>query len=435
MSLSDIVSISIVATTRTPTQAGFGTPLLAAYHTLPNPRVREFSSLAEAVDAGFTAAAYPAIYRALSSAFSQNPRPETIKVGRRDLAPTQTIRLTPTVTTEGFVYTLSIDDNDVTYTVQASDTVALIIDGLKTAIDALSLGLTTTDNATSLDVAADTAGELHKFDGRVKELELEDRTTDPGIATDLGEIRVADPDWYGLALDSTGPAEAEAAAAWAETQDILFVAEISNDEAKDAAVTDDAASNMADAEYARTVPVYTPDVGTFLGFGGLAEMLTYEPGEATWAFKTVRGASPYTLTSTEKSALEGKNVSTYTTIAGTAVLMEGKTASGEWADVTRFIDWLRARMQERIFALFLANPKLPYTAPGADAIIAEIEAQLDAGIAVGGLAADPEPIVTRPAISAISSTDKNNRLLPDVEFTATLAGAIHATTISGTLSV
>ena len=49
-----------------------------------------------------------------------------------------------------------------------------------------------------------------------------DETADPGIVADLTAIRLADPDWYGLGLDSNSKAEVEAAAAWAEAEQIIF---------------------------------------------------------------------------------------------------------------------------------------------------------------------------------------------------------------------
>jgi hypothetical protein len=40
-----------------------------------------------------------------------------------------------------------------------------------------------------------------------------------------------------------------------------------------------------------------------------------------------------------------------------------------------------------------------------------------------------------PKVKDVSSADRANRVLPDVTFSATLAGAIHAVEILGTISV
>ena len=53
---------------------------------------------------------------------------------------------------------------------------------------------------------------------------------------------------------------------------------------------------------------------------------------------------------------------------------------------------------------------------------------------MGILAADPAFTVTAPAVADVSAGDKTARTLPDVDFDATLAGAIHKVEISGTVS-
>ncbi len=57
------------------------------------------------------------------------------------------------------------------------------------------------------------------------------------------------------------------------------------------------------------------------------------------------------------------------------------------------------------------------------------------GVRAGGLAADPAPEVTAPAVADVDAVTKGDRILPDVKFSGTLAGAIHNLVIDGTLSV
>ena len=51
----------------------------------------------------------------------------------------------------------------------------------------------------------------------------------------------------------------------------------------------------------------------------------------------------------------------------------------------------------------------------------------------GFLTNDPEPTVTAPLVQDVSAIDKSNRLLPDVKFAATTAGAIQSVEIRGTI--
>ena len=57
------------------------------------------------------------------------------------------------------------------------------------------------------------------------------------------------------------------------------------------------------------------------------------------------------------------------------------------------------------------------------------------GVANDFLSNDPAPLVTVPKAADVPPTDKANRILRDVKFTATLAGAIHAVVIRGKVSV
>ena len=64
-----------------------------------------------------------------------------------------------------------------------------------------------------------------------------------------------------------------------------------------------------------------------------------------------------------------------------------------------------------------------------------MKASLRAAVNQGILAADPAPTVTVPKVADVSAADKTARLLPDMKFTGTLAGAIHKVTITGVVSV
>ena len=98
-----------------------------------------------------------------------------------------------------------------------------------------------------------------------------------------------------------------------------------------------------------------------------------------------------------------------------------------------FVDWLKARLQENTWFLLVNTRKVGYTAAGAASIEAAVRQTLAEGIQVGGLASDPEPVVTVPNVLSLSSVQRASRVLPNVTFTARLAGAIRAINISGTV--
>ena len=77
--LTDLVTINISTRTRTPTQQGFGTPLIAAYHTLYADRVKTYSSLGGLITDGFKTT--DPVYKIAQSLLAQDPSVRSFKVG------------------------------------------------------------------------------------------------------------------------------------------------------------------------------------------------------------------------------------------------------------------------------------------------------------------------------------------------------------------
>jgi hypothetical protein len=141
------------------------------------------------------------------------------------------------------------------------------------------------------------------------------------------------------------------------------------------------------------------------------------------------------LTTTESLNARNKDANTYEAIAGVNITREGTMASGEFIDVIRGVDWLHARLQERIYSRLVNLDKIPFTDAGIAIIEAEVRAQLQTGIDNGFLTANPAPTVTVPLAADVSANDKASRLLPDIEFTAYLAGAVHKVQIDGVVTL
>jgi len=441
MSLEDIVSVQISAQTTTVSRLGFGTPLIARFHNVFPDVVREYKSVADMLSDGFSATD-PAVLIATKIA-SQNPKPAKWKIGKRSSAFTQEVRITPINTTEGYTYNFDVVVDTIptviTYTNGAAETVATICTALQALIDAI-VGVTATDNTTDVTVETDTAGDLVDYVGfdEPDNFTFKDITTDPGIAADLTAIESVDPDgWYALVLDSNSEAEILAAASWIEARKKLFLTNTTDSEVIDNVVTNDVMSDLQSFAYARTAIVYSQArLLNWTGAAWAANRLPSDPGSSTWSFKTLASVQvDGNLTGGQTSVIESKGGNVYRTIAGVNVTTFGITASGEYIDVTRFIDWLDSRLKERIFGVLVNNPKIPYTDVGVDLMRSQVLAQLQQGISAGGLAADPAPTVQAPKVADIDAADKANRVLPDITFQATLAGAIHQLEISGVLSV
>lgn len=314
-----------------------------------------------------------------------------------------------------------------------------IVDGTVTwAYVGPTITATDTGPGTSVDIDQDTSGAPYVLEVEKRQLLTQDDTsTDPGVVTDLGNVRTAldgNDTWYALLCDSHSQAEIAALAASIETLRKIYLA----------ATADDAVLLGTDTEiggalklaaYARTALIYHGRTATFPEAAWGGKLLPQDPGSETWKFKTLAGITPYKLTTTEETNLVADNVNHYQTVAGINITAEGVTSSGEFIDITRFIDALQADIEEHVFARLAALPKVPFTDPGIAIIENEIRGSLQRGISNGGLAADPPPTVTVPRAADVDPLDKNARILRDVLFTAVLAGAIHKLIINGRLTV
>ena len=438
MPLSDMVTVTISTMAKGVSRAGFGTPLIAAYHSLYNARVKAYTSLASMVTDGFTAAD-PA-YKAAAVILGQTPHPASIKVGRRALPMTQKVKLAPVSNTVGVTYACVVVDpsgnsTDIEYEVEAGKTIADICAKLKTQLDTVS-DLTTTNNSTYVQSTA-VAGSLFAYNELNADLELTDVTADPGIATDLAAIQLYDSDWYALCIDSNSEAEIKAAQAYLETLEKIGAYNTADAGARQSVITNDILSDLKALAYVRCVAIYSGDFDGYAGAAWLGRMLPQNPGRATWAYKTLTGVAVDTLNINETAAIKAKNGNYYVATAGLNLTEDGRTPDGIFIDITTGRDWLTARLRERVVSLLANALKIPYTDDGVAMMYLQVDAQLKEGQspAYGYLATDPAYVITVPKVADVSASDRANRLLPDVNFSATLQGAIHKVEITGVVSV
>ena len=459
--LDKVVQLIITRITSTLNRSGFGVPMLAAYHTHYADLVRTYSSLAGMVLDGFSDGSTDPVepaYEIAAAIFSQSPRPGIIKIGRRSRPFTQVIRLTPSDPdgVAGIVYAVTIDGQVVSYTSVLYDTLADVCTGIANAIviAAPILDITPVAGTDDVTCTADTIGVLHSYDSLTStSVSSADLTTNPGsggIAADLSAINAADPDWYGILLDSNSPAEILAAAQWNRANKrALFVAQTADSDVPDTAYTvggTDIGSRMHALNLFWNGLYYQPRIGVqWPAAAWMARRFTSQPGSDTWAMNSLVGVTATNLTDTQQDHLwgtvsgstrtVGKCVNATIDIQGTTNTWPGKDSGGEWLDVSRFIDWLFARIGEDFFAmlrLYNANDKkVPFTQKGINLCRDTVQCSLNVGVKVGGLTDDPAPVTTAPLIADVSDADKAARVLPGIEFNADVAGAIHMAQIHG----
>jgi len=541
MALRDIVSFIITRRNPTVTQRGFSTPLVLSYHSRFNDRMRSITSVAELEALGFCSD--DQAHKDVSAIFAQPRPPETVKVGRRALAFTKSVRLTPEASNER-VYSVECEGLEASYTSDSSASVAEICTNLTAAINALAdndaivaerasptgsdltlsgatlngvLGyralspsrritltldsdpdwdattavvtgkdgngttitenlsipngggstLTTTklfarvtsvlipsqagtgglmrvgvaapwvatDDTTHITLAAP-AGIIPSLEVTAGDLTLEDRTGDPGIATDFAACVAEDPDFYGVIVDSNSKAEVLALAATIESHSnrYLFMASACDTACADPDSIDDVLYTLKDLLRYRTAAIFHPVLGVSVAAAWMGNGIAYTAGTVTWALREVVGLSSYTLDSASRAAILAKNGTLLETNAGRTHTVGGKVSGGEWVDIIHGIDRLHARMSERVFGALLAvsqDSKAPFTDAGIHIVETEIRGQLQNEEAIGFL--DAGWSTSAPRASSYTAAQRRSRIVSGLTWTAAPTGAIHAVEIAGTI--
>lgn len=425
--LTDIIEINISRETAAVAQTNFNVPLFISSHTNFVERARVYSTLdAVAVDFATTETAYIAAQRL----FGQELRPANIVIGRRQV-PGATISV-GTVTV-GQTYTMTISGQLFSYTAVTADTAIDIATGLDAAYAVTPItGITVTDNLDgTLTVASTVDWSLKVSTGLTKA----SQPATESWADTVTAVSNANDTWYAITIESHVTNDVLAVAGVIEAKKKIFGTSSQATDIK-TNVTTDLFSQLQALGYQRTFGLWSATADTqFPECAWIGYQLQEQPGSNTWAYKSLSGVTVSTLSDTESPNIKTKAGSTYETVGGVASTIGAKMFGGEWIDVMVFVDWLEARMTERLWFRMRNSKKIPYTAAGATMIEAEIRAQLNDGIRVGGLADSPAPTVNVPDVLAVSPNLRAQRIFEGITFEARLAGAIHFVKIAGTVTV
>lgn len=441
MALSNYVNVTVDLNARAIAEDSFDTILISTYHDIGdlNQRVSSYSSLKDMLDADFTVNS--TAYKKAQPIFAQANPPKLVKVGKRSSAVTHTIDLTPTVTTVGFVYRLTIDGTEIEYEVVADDTVALICDALVAAINPLA-SVVATDGTTKVTVTAATAGDIVTITDRSRELTLLDTTAATNLATDIAAYMAEDDNWYGLILDINSEATTAAAAAAIETAEKLLFVE-GADTIIGTSSSVDMFSVLVTGNYAKTSAWFHPNLSSGLAGAIMARAFSLPAGTEKYSGNSLRGVATAKLNSTERQYVLAKNGSYFELAADQALTFNGKVASGDWVDLIRGVAWLKNQMRIAILRAVSngGNPgKVPFNPAGLERIRAAGQQVLDAAVARGFINIgtkddpdDPQPIFTVPAYTSFSANDRNSRIVGGVVFTSRASGIIHTVNVIGSV--
>lgn len=442
--LSSVVTVSIAASAINPTRQGFNVPLILSATAAWTERTRSYTSAAAvALDFATTTPEY----KQAAKMFAQNPAPAKIKIGRVNGAkPTQTWSVTP-LAVNSHKYAMQVNGRDFSYTSDGSATVAEITAGLKAAFDtaaALSpaLAITSTDASTKLTVAANVAGGWFSLgttiDGSPRNdpnLTMIQDHADPGMSAELDLLFAADRDWYGFTNSYNSKAVVDAIGGWAETNKRLFVAETQDSATINTGKsgTDDVMESTQANGLTHTSVGYSEDTADFMDAAWMGNRLPDKPGSNTWWAAQLATVLFGNYSDTQRSNVAAKNGNLYEDVAAVGITTPGKVASGAYIDFIIYVDYLTARLAERVFSKLAQSRKTPYDDDGINIIGAELKAQFQEDADRGAILGDWTVTLPKSKDIPAGGADRLARTLNLVKFSANYDDAIQSVAITGTL--
>lgn len=454
MPLQDIATVTISLDSGGISRPSFGVPIFFAAHNYSTNRVDSFSTLAEvAALFGTTANAY----KAAQSVFGNSPSVPTFKIARI----VGNTDLTPTITTVGTVYTVTVTDQaGVSVTASATmdgvtnTTASQIIDELVADINAGTQNVLATDNNSYLTLSRE-SGTYPTIDFKISNVSnltvAESSAGSESISTAYNNLKLVDNDWYAVGWeDHTDKTNILALAALVEADVKLYFYGSSAVESIDDTYVEgtdpdnlDIIAWLSEGNYFRTVTWWHQDADTtFNEMAYCGYNLPYDAGTVVWTNNQLSGVeaaknpSGVALTTTQQNNLNDRKCTFLATKGGIAHTRGGKVAGGEWIDNIHGRDNLQSDMELDLFDLLTNQQgrKLPYTDKGINVVAGVVESRLNYYKNVRGFLTDPIKINV-PKAKDVLRADKVARVLNDLTFTAKLAGAIIMTDITGILEV
>ena len=463
MGIKESVDISITSATKTVSQAGFGVALVLSENANFFAQTQEFESAGEDLAAALCGGSDAPEYEAIQTLFSQAVPPESVKLGN--------VSGSKTITFDTGTYTagkISLKANGVVVNPSYNSDKDTTLDDLATAIAAAD----TTNIASAVYTSGYRTLVVTPKTGKLVALTEIDLTAITGSMTaalaatrsaalddTLDKIVLEDDDFYGVFEIGRVKGDQEDVAAWVEayTGSPKIFALGSNE--TDIADTTDAADTTTIAAVLKanarrrscgmystkaapgaTTPEY-PDAGVF------GNILPRLPGRWTLCYKTLAGCTADQLTPTQSTNVRAKYFNTYEVIGGVSIVRWGTTSSGEYLDYIVFMDWLKSRLSEAVFGLFVNSAKVSYDRDGFAAIQDAMTAVFKEGQvkdangiqAITDYSEDSNKVqnggywIEFPRLEDIAAADKQNRLLQNVKFAVWYTNGIQTFKCTGAI--
>jgi hypothetical protein len=482
---NDVVQVTVNVTPSAPRARGFSDLLiLGTAAVLPlSGRVRLYADL-PAVDVDF--ATTDEEYKAAAIWFSQQPRPTSVKIGRRftgaqhgqlrgaDVHATLLSAFTA-VTNGGLDITIDGVLKQLTgIDLSGAASMAAVAADLQTALAAAVASTTCTWDGAHFIVGSPTTGTSSVIGYAVT-------PTGGGSPTDISTLlgleagggaqsysgiaaesvtaawnasAVFDPAFYGVAIASTTVQDIKDTMAFAETGVYLHAYTVTDPAAKLTATTTDLFSYAKSQGYQNSFGMFNGG-SPYAAIGALAKQLLVDltkPASAiNMKFQQLHGiAVDSSLTSTEIAALKAKNANYYTTFAAPgstsdfSMFAEGVCGDGSWIDQVFNLAFAQARLQAAYFGVLVtAGTKIEQTDHGVQRIVQALDKEMAILVAANVLAPgvwlgddvgevksgqflqDGYYTYATPVVSQ-SQGDRDARIAPPITILGTGAGAINS---------
>jgi len=282
------------------------------------------------------------------------------------------------------------------------------------------------------------------------------------VVTAAGLIEAFDDGFYwmiptaALFDASADQATMVALAQFVETRTKLLILHSDDANTESQADTTNVAKLLQDLELSRTTVAYH-DLGDQLQAGIAAYGATRNFDDAgsgyTMKFKNLSGIRSVDRTSSVIQAItgfvpnlgldatQGFFANTYVNVGGATFVTEGSMADGGFIDEVHFQDWLIARTQEEMLAVFLNNARVPYSDRGVNLLVQAVQRVLTRARAAG-LIIDYEDTngdvrrwdINVPRVADVAESQRRQRIAPAIAVTFRYAGAIHYATVNYTMT-
>lgn len=451
-----IVQVDITLNTAGSTREGFGLPLFIASTDVFPERVRTYTSMTElALDFPLETSA---VHKAGLKLWQQTPKVSQLSIARRDMQYLLSIANTPQVGQTFSIQLTGSSDGGATVqtstrTVNASSgqDAGDIFAALKTEIesdpvfgDIVSVSLQGSDDLARMLVET---SDPDKIFIRVSTQSNSPITIQPTPsdtpAQFLKRIEDYDNTWYFVAIEDRSSSIITAMSGEIAARRKIFFTATSLIEATQGTVlssTSDWVADLAKAKHPRTVVLWHhtadndyPEMA-YIGYGA-----PYDAGSISWGNAQLSGvgysqqSSGRPLNSSQKAALETRNVNYVDYEGGVSVVRHGKVTDGEWIDIVHGVDWLQAELTTALRDLLINNKggKITYDDRGITRVRQVIETALERAVTRNFLESYK---VNVPRASQIATELKRSRILKDVSFTGILAGAINDVNLQGSVA-